>query len=191
MSEELSGTGLGYALLIGAVAAERGFELLLSRRNLRRVAARGGMIAEHRTFWDMAAFQVVFLVACPLEVLLLDRPFLPGLGWPMGALVVLAMALRYWAVAALGEHWNVRLVVLPGAPVVTGGPYRWVRHPNYLALVVETVALPLVHTAWLTACVGTALLAPLLAGRIRREEAALARHTDWAAAFTGRGRLLP
>jgi len=191
MSEELSGTGLGYALLIGAVAAERGFELLLSRRNLRRVAARGGMIAEHRTFWDMAAFQVVFLAACPLEVLLLDRPFLPGLGWPMVALVVLAMALRYWAVATLGEHWNVRLVVLPGAPVVTGGPYRWVKHPNYLALVVETVALPLVHAAWITACVGTALLVPLLADRIRCEEAALARHTDWTAAFTGRRRLLP
>jgi methyltransferase len=191
MSDELTGTAFAYMLLVGAVAAERVLEVLLSRRNLRRVAARGGMIAERRTFWDMAAFQVLFLVACPLEVLLLSRPFLPGLGWPMAALVVLAMALRYWAVATLGDRWSLRLVVLPGEPVVTGGPYRWVRHPNYLAVIVETVALPLVHTAWLTASLSAATLAPLLARRIRREEAVLARHTDWADAFTGRGRLLP
>lgn len=191
MSDGLPGTGLAYALLVGAVAAERGFELLLSRRNLRRIAARGGVVAERGSLWGMAAFQVGFLIACPLEVLLLDRRFLPALGLPMLALVVLAMALRYWAVATLGDRWNVRLVVLPGQPVVTGGPYRWVRHPNYLAVVVETVALPLVHTGWLTACAGAALLAPVLGARIRREEAALARHTNWAAAFAGRGRLLP
>jgi methyltransferase len=191
MSDGLSGTVLAYALLVGAVAAERGFELLLSRRNLRRVAARGGLVADRRSFWDMAVLQAGFLVACPLEVLLLDRPFVPGLGLPMLALVVLAMALRYWAVATLGDRGNVRLVVLPGEPVVAGGPYRRVRHPNYLAVVVETVALPLVHTAWLTACVSAALLAPVLRTRIRREEAALARHTDWVAAFAERGRLLP
>lgn len=191
MNDNLSDTRLLYALLVGAVAIERGLEVLLARRNLRRVTARGGLVADHRSFWDMAAFQAAFLAACVLEVFVLGPPFLPVLGLPMLALVAAAMALRYWSVATLGDRWNLRVVVLPGGPVATGGPYRWVRHPNYLAVVVETVALPLVHTAWLTAGVSAVVLAPLLARRIRLEEAALARHTDWATAFAGRGRLLP
>ncbi len=191
MNDDLSDTRLLYALLVGAVAIERGLEVLLARGNLRRVTARGGLVADHRSFWDMAAFQAAFLAACVLEVFALERPFLPVLGLPMLVLVAAAMALRYWSVATLGDRWNLRLVVLPGEPVATGGPYRWVGHPNYLAVVVETVALPLVHTAWLTAGVSVVVLAPLLARRIRLEEAALARHTDWATAFAGRGRLLP
>jgi methyltransferase len=191
MNGGLADTRLLYALLVGAVAIERGLEVLLARRNLRRVTARGGLVADRHSFWDMAAFQAAFLAACVLEVFALGRPFLPVLGLAMLVLVAAAMALRYWSVAALGDRWNLRLVVLPGEPVAVGGPYRWVRHPNYLAVVVETVALPLVHTAWLTAAVSTVLLAPLLARRIRLEEAALTRHTDWAAAFAGRGRLLP
>jgi methyltransferase len=191
MNDDLADTGLLYALLVGAVALERGLEVLLARRNLRRVAACGGLVADRHSFWDMVAFQVAFLAACVLEVFVLGRPFLPVLGLPMLVLVAVAMALRYWAVATLGDRWNLRVVVLPGEPVATGGPYRWVRHPNYLAVVVETVALPLVHTAWLTAAVSAVVLAPLLARRIRLEEAALARHTDWQQAFAARGRLLP
>ena len=191
MNGDLADARFLYALLVGAVAIERGLEVLLARRNLRRVTARGGLVADRHSFWDMVAFQVAFLAACVLEVFAPGRPFLPVLGLPMLVLVAAAMALRYWAVATLGDRWNLRLVVLPGEPVAIGGPYRCLRHPNYLAVAIETVALPLVHTAWLTAGVSAALLAPLLARRIRREEAALARHTDWATAFAGRGRLLP
>ena len=191
MNDDLADTRLFYVLLVGAVAIERGLEVLLARRNLRRVIACGGLIADRHSFWDMVAFQVAFLAACVLEIFVLGRPFLPVLGLPMLVLVAVAMTLRYWAVATLGDRWNLRVVVLPGEPVATGGPYRWVRHPNYLAVVVETVALPLVHTAWLTAAVSAVVLAPLLTRRIRLEEAALARHTDWQQAFAARGRLLP
>lgn len=191
MCEMLTWSRLAFLALIGLVTVERVIELLLSRRNLARAVARGGFLADERTLQTMAAFQVAFLVACPFEAVLLRRPWLPALGVPMLAVVALAMALRYWAVTALGDRWNVRIVVVPGDRAVTGGPYRWLRHPNYLALVIETVALPLVHTAWLTAAFGSLALAPLLARRIRHEEAALARHTDWSTAMTGRGRLLP
>ena len=181
----------GYALLVAAVAAERVIELGLSRRNLSRVARRGGFVAEPRSFREMVAFQIAFLVACPLEVFALDRPFVPALGVPALLLVGAAMALRYAAVATLGDRWSLRLVVVPGDPPVVAGPYRFVRHPNYLALAVETAALPLVHTAWVTACSLIPLFVPLLAWRIRLEEAALSRHSDYERAFAGRGRLSP
>jgi methyltransferase len=106
-------------------------------------------------------------------VLLLDRPFLPWLGWPMLAVVVATMALRYWVIATLGERWTTRVLVLPAVPLVARGPYRFLRHPNYLAVAVEVVALPLVHTAWLTALVCGVANGAILAWRIRIEDAAL------------------
>ena len=90
-------------------------------------------------------------------MLVADRPFLPLLGWPMLALVLASQALRWWCIATLGRRWNTRVIVVPGLPLVTGGPYRWLRHPNYVAVVVEGVALPLVHAAWVTALVFTVL----------------------------------
>ena len=181
----------GYALLVAAVAAERGIELLLSRRHRMSVERRGGFVADPRSFRTIAASQVALLVASPLEVLMLRRPWIPQLGLPALLIVFGAMALRYWAVATLGDRWNVRIVVVPGEPVVTNGPYRFVRHPNYLAVALEAVALPLVHTAWWTACVVGLATLPLLRRRIRLEEEALSRHTDYDRAFAARGRPLP
>jgi methyltransferase len=122
----------------------------------------------------MAAMHAAFLVACVAEVAVADRPFLPWLGWPMLALVVASQALRWWCVATLGHQWNTRVIVVPGLPLVSAGPYRWLRHPNYVAVVVEVVALPLVHTAWVTALVFTLANAAVLAVRIPVEERALA-----------------
>jgi methyltransferase len=104
---------------------------------------------------------------------------------------VLAQALRYWAIWSLGERWNVRVIVVPGDPVITRGPYRVVRHPNYAAVAIEGVALPMIHTAWLTALCFTLANAVLLAVRIACEERALANHTDYRAALGDRARFLP
>jgi len=164
-----------YLGLIGAVALERLWELVLSTRNARRALAAGAVEAEPRGFYAaMVGVHAAFLVAAPLEVVLFRRPFLPWLGWPMLALVVAAMALRYWAIATLGGRWNTRVIVAPRTVPAVFGPYRHVRHPNYLAVIVEIAALPLVHTAWLTALVFSAANALLLSSRIPREEAALA-----------------
>ena len=92
----------------------------------------------------------------------------------MLALVVASQALRWWCIATLGRRWNTRVIVVPGLAPVTSGPYRFLRHPNYVAVVVEGIALPLVHAAWITALVFTVLNAALLAVRIRVEDAALA-----------------
>jgi methyltransferase len=139
----------------------------------------------------MKALHTAFFFACAGEVLLLHRPFIPALGWPMLALVVLAQGLRYWAVLTLGRRWNVRVLVVPGDPAVTAGPYRYLRHPNYLAVVIEGVAVPLVHTAWITALAFTLANAALLRVRIRCEEEALAVHCDYARRLGDRPRLFP
>jgi methyltransferase len=165
---------LFFALVV-AVALERVAELVVSRRHAAVLRARGA--AEHGAghYPVMVALHTALLLAAPLEVRLLDRPFLPWLGWPMLALVAGTMTLRWWVVATLGERWTTRVLVLPGAPLVAGGPFRLLRHPNYLAVAVEVVALPLVHSAWVTAlCCGLANLA-VLAARIRVEDRALGR----------------
>jgi methyltransferase len=109
----------------------------------------------------------------------------------MLALLGGAMALRYWAIVALGRRWTTRIVVVPGLEAVTGGPYRWVRHPNYLAVVIEMAALPLVHTAWITALAGSIANALVLRRRIAAEESALRGSSDYDHAMAGRGALLP
>lgn len=164
-----------YTLLIGAVAAERVAELVVSQRNLTWSRERGGQEAGAGHYPAMVVLHTALLAGCLVEVAVLDRPFIPWLGWPMLAIVVAAQGLRWWCISTLGHQWNTRVVVVPGAPRVTGGPYRFFAHPNYVAVVAEGVALPLVHTAWITAAVFTALNAALLATRIRVEDAALAR----------------
>jgi methyltransferase len=180
-----------YLLLVGAVALERVFELWLSKRNAARAFARGGIACDAGHYGVMRVLHTAFLVACAAEVVWLDRPFHPVLAVVMGVAVAFAQALRYWAIATLGDRWNVRVIVVPGDPVVTRGPYRLVRHPNYVAVAIEGVALPLVHTAWLTALVFTIANAALLAVRIACEERALARYTDYDAAFADRARFVP
>jgi methyltransferase len=160
-----------YLLLILAVSAERLAELAVSKRNLAWSKARGGREYGFAHYPALVALHVGLLVGCVVEAA--HRPFLPALGWTMFVLVVLSQALRWWCIATLGPRWNTRVIVVPGLPLVTAGPYRWFKHPNYVAVVVEGFALPLVHTAWITALMFTVLNAALLTIRIRCENAAL------------------
>jgi len=163
-----------YLLLVGLVALERLAELVVSRRNLAWSLARGGSEHGRGHYPFMAVLHTALLVGAVVEVAVAHRPFLPALGWPMLALVVASQALRWWCIRTLGHRWNTRVVVVPGLPLVHRGPYRLLAHPNYVAVVLEGAALPLVHTAWVTALVFTVLNLPLLAVRIRAEEAAMA-----------------
>lgn len=165
---------IAYLVLILATGLERILELVISGRNARAAFAQGGVEFGRRHFPWMVVLHTGLLLACLAEVFFGGRPFLPWLGWPMLALVVLSQALRYWCIASLGGQWNTRVIVVPGLSLVARGPYRWLRHPNYLAVVIEGFALPLVHTAWITALAFTALNAVLLLGfRIPVENRAL------------------
>jgi methyltransferase len=162
-----------YYLLILAIGIERLVELIVSKRNARWALAHGGEEFGRGHYPVMVALHTALLLGCVGEVWALHRPFIAWLGWPMLALVALSQALRWWCVATLGRRWNTLVIVVPQAPLIRLGPYRWLHHPNYVAVVVEGVALPLVHTAWLTAGLFTLANALLLTVRIRVENAAL------------------
>lgn len=158
-----------FTALLALVALQRLFELVLSRRNERWVRERGGYEVGAGHYPAMVALHAAFLVSCLAEVWLLERPFAPPLAAAMVTVLVVATALRYWAIRSLGRRWTTRVLVLPGAEPVRDGPYRFLPHPNYLAVVLEIAALPLVHTAWITAVVFTAANAALLRVRVRVE----------------------
>jgi len=163
-----------YTLLVLAVGAERLAELVVAQRHATWAFAHGGIESGRRHYPPMVALHTGLLLACLVEVQVADRPFLPVLGWTAFALVLASQALRWWCIATLGNLWNTRIIVVPGVALVHRGPYRVLRHPNYVAVAVEGAALPLVHTAWVTALAFTVLNAILLLRfRIPAEERAL------------------
>jgi methyltransferase len=160
-----------YVVLVLLVGGERVAELVVSLRNAKWSFAHGGVESGRGHYPFMVVLHTGLLAGCLVEAAY--RPFIPALGWTMLAVVLLSQGLRWWCIALLGHQWNTRVIVVPGLHLVARGPYRWIRHPNYVAVVAEGIALPLVHTAWITALVFTVLNVPLLAVRIRCEDAAL------------------
>jgi methyltransferase len=162
-----------YYLLILVVGIERLAELVVAKRNAEWSFAQGGKEFGRRHYRVMVALHTALLLGCVIEPWALHRPFIPWLGWPMVAVLVASQGLRWWCISTLGRRWNTRVIVLPHEPLVQRGPYRFIHHPNYVAVVAEGVALPLVHTAWLTALIFTVANAALLTVRIRVENSVL------------------
>lgn len=178
-----------YLGLLGVLAAERLGELALSRRNAAWALGQGGVEVGQAHYRVMTALHTAFLLACALEPVAFHRQFPGALGWACLGVAAAAQGLRYWAIGTLGRRWNTRVIVLPQAEPVTGGPYRWLRHPNYLAVVLELAAVPLIFGGALTAVAFSLANAALLFVRIRVEEQALGPR--WQQAFQGRARFLP
>ena len=171
-----------YTLLIALTALERLVEMAISMRNARWSFRQGGVEAGRKHFPFMVLLHTAFLVGCVAEPWLLDRPFIPELATPMLVIAVGCQALRWWVIGTLGRRWNTRVIVIPGLPRINTGPFHYLKHPNYLAVVLEGIALPMIHTAWLTALAFTACNAVLLTVRLDVEERALQdmfrRHTQ-------------
>ena len=177
--------------LCAAVGGCRLIEMTISRRHQRALAARGAAPLPEPIFGAMVALHTGVIAGAALEVVALHRPYVADVGVPALALVVLANLLRFWVIATLGVHWNVRVVRSMPLGVVTAGPYRFVRHPNYVAVFVELLALPLVHGAWITAVVGSALHVVVLRRRLALEEAVLAADATYRSAMSGKPRFVP
>lgn len=181
---------LWYLALLTGFAVLRVVELWFSSQHQSRLVAEGATKIHEPFYPVMVGVHVSVLVVSPVEVWIWRRPFLPWLGWPMLVLLGCCLAGRIWVWRSLGEQWNVQ-VVTSRRPIIDSGPYRYVRHPNYTIVIIEMFALPLVHTAYLTAFACSTLNVFVLWRRIDREEAALFAHPEYAAKMGAKPRFLP
>jgi methyltransferase len=156
------------ALILAFVTLQRLAELVIARRNTARLLARGAYEVAPGHYPLIVAVHTLWLAA--LWWLAPGKPIV----WPLIALFAVLQAGRLWVLATLGERWTTRIIILPGAPLVASGPFRFVSHPNYLVVVGEIAALPLAFGLWQVALVFTLLNAAVLAVRIRAENRALA-----------------
>ena len=168
-------TPIGYTVIVALVVVERLVELILARRNTRYQLDRGGIEHGAGHYPVMVLLHSALLVGCLAETWFLDRPFIPALGFPMIGMLILSQVVRYWVVMTLGQRWTTRVIVVPGDTRIETGPYRFLNHPNYVAVVAEGMALPLIYSNWITAAIFSAANAVLLATRVRIENKALRR----------------
>jgi methyltransferase len=182
---------IAFLLLLLAVAALRIVELRISRRHQRDLVSRGAARVDEPRFRWMVALHTGVLLGAALEVVLLKRPFIPVLAAVMFAIFIAANAVRWWVIRTLGDHWNVQVMDSTRLGVITTGPFRFVRHPNYAAVFAEMLSLPLIHTAWITALAGSLAHVAVLAQRLSTEERVLFANPDYRAAMAGKPRFLP
>ena len=164
-------------LAVAAISVQRLLELVLARRNEKKARARGAVERGQRHYPLIVGLHSLWIISTLVEGLV-RGPEPPSL-WPLAlALFLIVQPLRYWAIFSLGPYWNTKILVVPGARPVGRGPYRYVSHPNYVVVVVEILAFPLIFGAWWTALVFTALNAAVLYVRIREEKRALRELAD-------------
>ena len=184
-------TVIAFLALLVAVAALRIVELQISRRHQASMIERGACkVAEPRFGW-MVALHTAVLIGAAVEVVFLRRPFIPMLAAVMFTIFLAANAVRWWVIRTLGEHWNVQVVDSTRLGVIVSGPFRFVRHPNYAAVFAEMLALPLIHTAWITALAGSIAHVAVLAQRLSTEERVLFADPSYRSAMAGKPRFLP
>jgi methyltransferase len=180
-----------YTAFLAAVGLGRLIELRVSRRHQRTLAAHGIVKIAEPHFRHMVLLHAGVLLASGLEVWLLRRPFRRALALPSGVIFVSANALRWWVIRTMAEHWNVQVMNSLELGVVTDGPFHGIRHPNYAAVFLELTALPLLHSAWLTALMGTFAHIWVLHRRIALEEAVLLADPTYRAIMGPKPRFVP
>lgn len=180
-----------YLGLLIVVALLRIYELQISRMHQRQMVAHGASkIADPRFRW-MVLVHIGVLLGAALEVVFLHRPFYAVFAGVCFAVFVAANIVRWWVIRTLGEHWNVQVMNSTSMGVVTTGPFRYVRHPNYAAVFAEMLVLPLIHCAWITAIAGSAAHVVVLAQRLGTEERVLFSDARYREAMSGKPRFLP
>ena len=188
---DLPPTVKAYLAVVAAVAMLRFAELVISMRHRRALAAAGATAVHEPHFKWMAVLHAAILGGAAIEVVALHRPFVPALALPALVLLVAATWTRWWVIQTLGQHWNVGVMDSTRQGVVDTGPYRWVRHPNYTAVFVELLALPLVHSAWITAVLGGDARAQHEHVRHAAEHRVLLANTDYHARRGAKPRFFP
>jgi methyltransferase len=180
-----------YWIFLAASLVELGFEVAISRRNSAALIRKGARDIAPWILPIMSAIYVLMYAGSAAEFYFLRDPV--SFSWLVGFLMlyIVAKALKFWAISSLGEFWTMKVLVVPGSTVVTRGPYRYVRHPNYIAVMAEIVATTMAGRCWITCVSILVLFSTVLYYRIRSEEDALAGHTDYSRSMAARRRFLP
>ena len=178
-----------FLAILAALVSERIFELWLSNRNARLAFARGGIELGRSQYRIIVAFHTLFIAACAFGAMRNAPAFPDTLSMAALAGEIAAQTLRFWSVATLGQNWNTRVIVIPHEEPVTTGPYRYIRHPNYVAVALEIVCVPLIRGLVILAAAFSIANALLLASRIRLEERAMGE--AYASTFASRPRFIP
>ena len=182
---------IAFLALLLIVALLRFVELRISKQHQNEMIAQGAAKVDEPRFRWMVLLHTAVLAGAAVEVVVLRRPFIPWLAAPMFTIFLAANAVRWWVIRTLGKHWNVQVMDSTRLGVITSGPFRYVRHPNYAAVFTEMLALPLIHTAWITAAAGAIAHMGVLAQRLSTEERVLFANPDYRAAMTRKPRFLP
>ncbi len=169
-------SNFSFGLLVGVLlllGAERALEIAINQRHVRWLRQAGARFHTPDGFRMILLAQVLLFVLVPIEALFAPWSNIGAWTWPLLAIALAAQGLRYWVIRTLGPRWCMRVATLPGKPRILGGPYRWLRHPNYVAVATETLVIPLAFGAFASAAVLTAIQIVALLRRIRFEDAAL------------------
>ena len=180
-----------FTAIVVAVILQRLIELGISKRNAAQILARGGREHGSNSLGLVKVLQVSWWIAAVTEVWLLDRPFMPLLAIVALLFTLWGQVLRYLSIRSLGKQWTLPIMTIPNTKAVNSGIYRYLRHPNWLGVILEIGALPLIHTAYLTAVLFTLANAWLMSKRIRAEEKALIEDTNYASVFANKRRFIP
>ncbi len=177
--------------IVVAVILQRMIELRISDRHKAEILKRGGQKYGDNLMGAVKVLQVSWWIAMIAEVWYLDRPFIPVLAAVSLTATIAGQILRYLSMQALEWRWTLPIMTVPGMPIVTSGLYRYLRHPNWLGVILEIAFLPLIHSAYVTAIAFSLANAWLMSKRIQTEERALSENTNYAAAFADKPRFIP
>ena len=184
-------TQIIFTVIVVAVILQRLWELRISKHHMAMLLAQGGQVQSENLLSWVKILQVSWWIAMLAEVWWLDRPFIPALAAIAFLLVIVGQILRYSSMQALGERWTLPIVTLPDQSAVSKGIYRYLRHPNWLGVILEIAALPLFHSAYWTALGFAIANALIMHQRIQTEEKALSASSNYTQIFANTPRLIP
>lgn len=159
-------------IIIFLIIFQRIAELLVAKRNEITLKKRGAVEYDRKGYKAIVAVHVAFFVSLVSEYIFLKRTL--NAYWAVFmSLFLLAQILRYWSITSLGKHWNTKILVIPDSPLISKGPYKYIRHPNYLSVVIEIATIPLIFSCYLTSATFSIVNLALLSRRIKIEDRAL------------------
>nr|AFV96144.1 phospholipid methyltransferase [Cylindrospermum licheniforme UTEX B 2014]ARU81124.1 CylJ [Cylindrospermum licheniforme UTEX B 2014] len=177
--------------IIFVVFLQRMFELRISRNNEAYMLAQGAKKHSDNLLGAVKVLQISWVIASISEIWYFNRPFSFALAAVALSLTIAGQVLRYLSMQALGKRWTLSIITLPDMPVVDKGIYLYLRHPNWLGVILEIAALPLIHGAYLSAIIFSLANVFLMSKRIQTEEEALVKNSNYTSVFSNRPRFIP